>query len=75
MVLASVGLAQNLAAIRALAAEGIQKGHMRLHAKNIAASAGVPPELVEEVANRMIEDKAIRMDKAQEILAEIRKRG
>lgn len=75
MVLASVGLAQNLAAIRALAAEGIQKGHMRLHAKNIAASAGVPPELVEEVANRMVEEKAIRMDRAQEILAEIRKRG
>lgn len=75
MVLASVGLAQNLAAIRALAAEGIQKGHMRLHAKNIAASAGVPPELVEEVAQRMVEEKAIRMDRAQEILAELRKRG
>ncbi|MEM3037997.1 MAG: hydroxymethylglutaryl-CoA reductase, degradative [Thermoplasmata archaeon] len=73
MVLASVGLAQNLAAMRALAAEGIQKGHMRLHAKNIAASAGVPPELVDEVANRMVEEKAIRMDRAQEILAEIRK--
>jgi len=73
-VLACVGLAQNLAAMRALAAEGIQKGHMRLHAKNIAASAGVPPELVDEVANRMVEEKAIRMDRAQEILAEIRKK-
>ncbi|MDH4123668.1 MAG: hydroxymethylglutaryl-CoA reductase, degradative [Thermoplasmata archaeon] len=74
MVLASVGLAQNLAAMRALAAEGIQKGHMRLHAKNIAASAGVPPEMIEEVANRMVKEKAIRMDRAQELLEEIRKK-
>jgi hydroxymethylglutaryl-CoA reductase len=74
-VLASVGLAQNLAALRALAAEGIQKGHMRLHARNIAASAGVPPELVDEVADRMVEERAIRMDRAQEILAELRKKG
>lgn len=74
-VLASVGLAQNLAALRALAAEGIQKGHMRLHARNIAASAGVPPELVDEVADRMVEERAIRMDRAQEILTELRKKG
>jgi hydroxymethylglutaryl-CoA reductase len=74
MVLASVGLAQNLAAIRALASEGIQKGHMKLHAKNIAASAGAPPELVEEVAERLVAEGKIRMDRAQEILAELRKK-
>lgn len=74
MILASVGLAQNLAAIRALASEGIQKGHMRLHAKNIAASAGAPPELVEEIAERLVSEGKIRMDRAQEILAELRKR-
>ena len=48
-MLVSVGLAQNFAAIRALAIEGIQKGHMNLHAKNIAISAGVPPHLIKEV--------------------------
>jgi len=73
MVLASVGLAQNLAAIRALASEGIQKGHMKLHAKNIAASAGAPQELVEEIAERLVKEGKIRMDRAQEILAELTK--
>jgi len=68
MVMAAVGLAQNLAALRALAAEGIQKGHMRLHAKNIAASAGAPPELVEEVASRLVAEGNIRMDRAKEII-------
>lgn len=74
MVLASVGLAQNLAAMRALASEGIQKGHMRLHAKNIAASAGAPPELVDEVADRLCEEGKIRMDRAQEIIEGLKKR-
>jgi hydroxymethylglutaryl-CoA reductase len=74
MVLASVGLAQNLAAIRALASEGIQKGHMKLHAKNIAASAGAPQEMVEEIAERLVKEGKIRMDRAQEILAELTKR-
>jgi len=73
MVLASVGLAQNLAAIRALAAEGIQKGHMRLHARNIAASAGAPPELVEEVASRLVAEGKIRMDRAKEIIDELKR--
>jgi hydroxymethylglutaryl-CoA reductase len=72
MVMAAVGLAQNLAALRALSAEGIQKGHMRLHAKNIAASAGVPPELVEEVASRLVAEGNIRMDRAKEIIDEMR---
>lgn len=75
MVIASVGLAQNLAALRALAAEGIQKGHMKLHAKNIAVSAGAPAELIEEVAKRMISEKKIRMDRAKEIIEELQRNG
>ena len=73
MVLASVGLAQNLAAIRALAAEGIQKGHMRLHASNIALSAGAPPEIADKVAERMIAEGEIRMDRAQAIIEELKR--
>ena len=53
-IAASVGLAQNLSALRALAGEGIQKGHMRLHAHNLALQAGVPPERAHEVVQRML---------------------
>src|SRR5581483_2443067 len=53
-IVACVGLAQNLAALRALAAEGIQKGHMRLHAHNLALQAGVPAERASEVAEAML---------------------
>jgi len=63
-----VGLAQNLAAIRALATEGIQKGHMGLHARQVAIAAGASGELVELVAARMVADKVIRIDRAEEIL-------
>lgn len=66
-VLAAVGLAQNLAALRALVHEGIQRGHMSLHARNIAVGAGVPEHLVEKVVERMISEKKIRMDRAREI--------
>ena len=69
-VIASVGLAQNLAAIRALATEGIQKGHMRLHARNIAASAGATGELIDKIASRMAEEGLIRVDRAEELLRE-----
>jgi len=72
-VAAAVGLAQNLAALRALATVGIQKGHMSLHARNIAASAGCPPELIDEVVRVMIAEKKIRMDRAQEIVQELTK--
>ncbi|MEM2841734.1 MAG: hydroxymethylglutaryl-CoA reductase, degradative [Thermoproteota archaeon] len=67
-VMASVGLAQNLAALKALATEGIQKGHMKLHARNIAIMAGATGELIDEVAERMIKDRVIRIDRAKEIL-------
>ncbi|MFX1376514.1 MAG: hydroxymethylglutaryl-CoA reductase, degradative [Promethearchaeota archaeon] len=68
---AALGLAQNVAALRALASEGIQKGHMALHSRNIAKSAGVPDDLIEEVAKKMIKEKKIRVDYAKEIMKEI----
>ena len=72
-VIASVGLAQNFAAIRALATKGIQDGHMRLHAKNIAIMAGATGDEIDRVAEVMIKEKKIRMDRAKEILDELRK--
>jgi len=69
-VMGAVGLAQNLAALRALALEGIQKGHMRLHARNIAVMAGATGELIERVAEQMIKEGAIRFDRAQELVKE-----
>ena len=73
-VIVSVGLAQNLAALRALATEGIQKGHMSLHARQVALAAGALASEVERVAQRMIEEGTIRIDRAQEILKEGKKR-
>lgn len=74
-VLASVGLAQNFAAIRALAMEGIQKGHMELHARNVAISAGAVGSEIDKVAEEMIKRKAIRADVALEILNGIRNKN
>jgi hydroxymethylglutaryl-CoA reductase len=71
-VVASIGLAQNLAACRALAAEGIQRGHMTLHARTIAASAGATTDEIGRVARRIVEDRRIRLEHAQEVLAELR---
>ncbi|MEM0090002.1 MAG: hydroxymethylglutaryl-CoA reductase, degradative [Nitrososphaerota archaeon] len=71
-VVGAVGLAQNLAALRALAAEGIQKGHMSLHAKNIAVMAGAVGDEVDKVAELMVKDGVIRLDKAIEILQKLR---
>lgn len=70
-VLACVGLAQNLAAIKALSTVGIQQGHMRLHARQVATAAGATPEQVPEITERMIADKQINSVRAQEILAEL----
>jgi hydroxymethylglutaryl-CoA reductase len=69
-IIVAVGLAQNLAALRALASEGIQRGHMSLHARQIAAAAGAPLELIEPLAERLVSEAAIRLDRAQEILKE-----
>jgi hydroxymethylglutaryl-CoA reductase len=74
-VLAAVGLAQNLGALRALAHEGIQRGHMSLHARNIAVAAGVPERLVEQVAEQMVKERKIRMDRARELLKELESAG
>ncbi len=74
-VMASVGLVQNLAALRALADEGIQAGHMSLHAKNIAVMAGAEGDEIDLVAEAMVREKTVRVDKAQEILARIRKKS
>jgi len=72
-VIASVGLAQNFAAMHALATKGIQEGHMRLHAKNIAVMAGAQGDEIDKVAEIMASEGKIRMDRAKEILDEIRK--
>jgi len=73
-VMAAVGLAQNLAALRALAHEGIQKGHMRLHARNVAIAAGATDELIDAVSEELIKDRRIRVDRAREILQEYKKK-
>jgi hydroxymethylglutaryl-CoA reductase len=73
-IAAAVGLAQNLAALRALATVGIQKGHMSLHAKNIVNSVGCPPELVDEVVRVIVSEKKIRMDRAKEVIEELKRR-
>jgi len=73
-VLAAVGLAQNLAALRALASEGIQRGHMSLHARNIAITAGAKDEMVDLVAERMVKERKVRVDRAKEIMEELSKR-
>jgi hydroxymethylglutaryl-CoA reductase len=74
-VLAAVGLAQNLAALRALSNEGIQRGHMALHARNIAIAAGAPTELVEEIAERIAKERKVNVNRAKEILAELTKKS
>lgn len=71
-VIASVGLAQNFAAILALSTEGIQRGHMRLHAKNIAVAAGAKDKLIDIVAERMIKGKRITVSEAARIVKELK---
>jgi hydroxymethylglutaryl-CoA reductase len=69
-IIVSVGLAQNLAALRALATEGIQRGHMGLHARQIAIAAGAAPDQVNKLAEQLVAEGAIRVDRAAEILKE-----
>ncbi len=73
-VVSAVGLAQNFAALRALATEGIQKGHMSLHAKNIVNSVGCPEDLVDEVCRILVSEKKVRMDRAKEVVEELSKK-
>ncbi len=70
-IIVSVGLAQNMAALRALATEGIQRGHMSLHARQIAISAGASGELIEQVASQMVLEKNIRLERASELVKEL----
>jgi hydroxymethylglutaryl-CoA reductase len=67
-IIVSVGLAQNMAALRALATEGIQRGHMSLHARQVAIAAGASGQLIEKVAAQMVAEKVVRIDRAEEIL-------
>ncbi len=67
-VMAAVGLAQNLAAIKALATEGIQKGHMQLHARQVALAAGASDDQVESIARQLVQEHHIHVDRAREIL-------
>ena len=68
----TVGLAQNLGALRALATDGIQRGHMALHARNIALAAGAKGNEIDRVAKAMAQEKDVRMDRALALLKEIR---
>jgi hydroxymethylglutaryl-CoA reductase len=68
-IIVSVGLAQNLAALRALATEGIQRGHMGLHARQVAIAAGAQGDLIGRLAAQLVADENVRIDRAKEILA------
>jgi hydroxymethylglutaryl-CoA reductase len=73
-IIVSVGLAQNLAALRALATEGIQRGHMGLHARQVAMAAGAQGEMIERLAVQLVAEKTVRIDRATEILEEWNKK-
>ncbi len=74
-IIVSVGLAQNLAALRALATEGIQRGHMGLHARQVAIAAGATGPLIEKIARKMTAEGSVRIDRAQELVQEWRSAG
>jgi hydroxymethylglutaryl-CoA reductase len=74
-IVVSVGLAQNVGALRALADEGIQKGHMGLHARNVAVAAGAVGTEIDNVAARLKEGEHVRLDRAKEILESVRGHG
>jgi hydroxymethylglutaryl-CoA reductase len=74
-IIVSVGLAQNLAALRALSTEGIQRGHMTLHARQVAIAAGASGDMIEKVAAQLVAEKIVRIDRAEEILKERGSKG
>ena len=74
-IIVSVGLAQNLAALRALATEGIQRGHMNLHARQVAIAAGAEGDIIERLAEQLATENLVRVDRAEEILKEWRNNG
>ncbi|MDW5597462.1 hydroxymethylglutaryl-CoA reductase, degradative [Conexibacter stalactiti] len=71
-IVVAVGLAQNVGALRALATEGIQRGHMTLHARNVAIAAGAAPGEVDAVVRRLVAGGAVRADRAEAALSELR---
>jgi hydroxymethylglutaryl-CoA reductase len=71
-VIVTVGLAQNLAAIRALVTDGIQRGHMRLHARQIAITAGAREDQIDIIAARLAQEGTIRVERARELLTQVR---
>ncbi|MGA1975796.1 MAG: hydroxymethylglutaryl-CoA reductase, degradative [Conexivisphaerales archaeon] len=71
-VMASVGLAQNLAALRVLATEGISKGHMKLHARNLAVMAGAPVEMIPKVIEEIEKEPKVTYDKVEEIVKRLK---
>lgn len=71
-IMAAVGLAQNFAALKALATEGIQRGHMELHARNMAIMAGAVGEEIDEIVEVMVRERKIRLDYAKELLEKMR---
>ncbi len=74
-IIAAVGLCQNFAALRALASEGIQRGHMSLHAKNVAAQAGAKCDMIDIIAARMAAERRISVDRAAELMEELDERS
>ncbi|MFD2210329.1 hydroxymethylglutaryl-CoA reductase, degradative [Virgibacillus halophilus] len=68
-IIVTVGLAQNLGALKALATDGIQKGHMALHSRSVAIAAGATGEMIDMVAQKLVEEKEIRIGKAKELVA------
>jgi hydroxymethylglutaryl-CoA reductase len=74
-IIMAVGLAQNAAALRALATEGIQRGHMSLHARNVAVAAGATTEELDAVVRRMVADRSVRAETAEQVLVELRGGG
>ena len=74
-IIVSVGLAQNLAALRALATEGIQRGHMNLHARQVAIAAGAEGDIIDRLAEQLATENSVRVDRAEEILKEWRNNG
>lgn len=73
-IMAAVGLAQNLGALRALATEGIQRGHMRMHARQIAAAAGADSKQVPIIANILIQENTIRLERAKQLVQQMQEK-
>jgi len=71
-IIAATGLAQNLAALRALATEGIQRGHMSLHARNVAVAGGATPDIIDQVVAIMVKERKVRQDYAEELVKQLK---